>query len=683
MAEAVASPAVAGEESISSTRWWNKPVPERPLWKDILHIFAIFNFAIAYPLLDSIGHTAWTFMTLHATALDVIMMVVILSILVPAILAGCLAIGELVSSRARKLLHLGFVSLILIMGAIFAIARQSDFSTAITFGPVAIVAGILITFLYLRFEAIQLFATFLILSLIAVPAHFLLNTGVTAIVFPDDPEEVAAPAVESDIPVVLIVYDELPLVSLLDEHGEIDEHRYPNFARLASDSHWFSNGTTVQLASRFSVPSILSGTYPHLEGLPTLEQYPKNLFTLLESSHHPVVNEAVTMLCPESMCDYPVNTFSERLAIWHSMLTVQRIPPDVTAHERDQSDEDFAQSISTGSEPELVFHHGMLPHWPWIHLPSGALHHSSLRQPVGISGDGDWTSDDWLVMSGYQRHLLQVGYVDKLLGELLDRLDEEGIYDDALVILVSDHGGSFLAGESFRRFDEATLPGILKVPFFVKLPDQSEPVVSDRNVQTIDILPTVVDVLDIDVDWNLDGVSVFADEEQDHKTVIDASEDEPIILPAAIDGGDEILDIKIGMFGDGRDPDGLFRIGPYQDLFGVAVSDLSVQSSSGAEMTLDHPDRFTDVDLDDSFVPALIEGSIESVPAGEEESTYLALSVNGTVYGFARTYEADGDVRFTAMVPEHAIVEGDNRIELFIVDGPEDSPVVTSVVIVD
>jgi hypothetical protein len=45
--------------------------------------------------------------------------------------------------------------------------------------------------------------------------------------------------------------------------------------------------------------------------------------------------------------------------------------------------------------------------------------------------DQVWCRDE-VVARGYQRHLLQVGFVDKMIGELLDRLHQTGLYDRAL-----------------------------------------------------------------------------------------------------------------------------------------------------------------------------------------------------------------------------------------------------------
>ena len=103
---------------------------------------------------------------------------------------------------------------------------------------------------------------------------------------------------------------------------------------------------------------------------------------------------------------------------------------------------------------------------------------------------------------------------DRLLGELLARLKSAGLFDSALVIVTSDHGASFRPGELMREVTDTNAADILAVPLIVKLPRStgSAPSVriDDRPAETIDILPTVADVLGITMPWHVDGADSCA-----------------------------------------------------------------------------------------------------------------------------------------------------------------------------
>ena len=63
-------------------------------------------------------------------------------------------------------------------------------------------------------------------------------------------------------PVVMILFDEFPLSSLLDAKGRIDRRVYPNFAALADQSTWYRNATGVAGYTPWALPAMLTGNYP-------------------------------------------------------------------------------------------------------------------------------------------------------------------------------------------------------------------------------------------------------------------------------------------------------------------------------------------------------------------------------------------------------------------------------------
>ena len=149
-------------------------------------------------------------------------------------------------------------------------------------------------------------------------------------------------------------------------------------------------------------------------------------------------------------------------------------------------------------QPTLYYLHALLPHEPYIYLPTGQLLLDGGGMPA-LTRDGDWANDEWAVALIYQRHLLQVRYVDRLVGDLVLRLKQEGLWDRALVVVTADHGVSFRAGSPFKEVDDKNVADIMSVPLFIKLPGQHGGSVSDRNVQSIDVLPTIADALDVEL----------------------------------------------------------------------------------------------------------------------------------------------------------------------------------------
>jgi len=90
---------------------------------------------------------------------------------------------------------------------------------------------------------------------------------------------------------------------------------------------------------------------------------------------------------------------------------------------------------------------------------------------------------------------------DRWLGQLLQLLREEGLYDRTLIIFTSDHGEEFTDHfhENFYDAHGRTLyEEMIRVPLIIKLPYQQNAGTRVPQVsQTIDFMPTILDVLSI------------------------------------------------------------------------------------------------------------------------------------------------------------------------------------------
>ena len=148
--------------------------------------------------------------------------------------------------------------------------------------------------------------------------------------------------------------------------------------------------------------------------------------------------------------------------------------------------EGFIDGIrAAGAKPGLFFIHSVLPHAPWIYLPSGKQYDLDGLPPqirdcdvfaAGRAGldrqSKHWPEDPVVVAQAQQRYLLQVQFVDRELGRLLRHLKEVGLYDRSLIVITADHGVSFVPGQPFRGICQEIYPETLSVPLLVKLPGQ-------------------------------------------------------------------------------------------------------------------------------------------------------------------------------------------------------------------
>jgi hypothetical protein len=355
-----------------------------------------------------------------------------------------------------------------------------------------------------------------------VLAIFLLRAPIGPVTLPN-PVNPARPA-----PVVVVVFDEFPAASLLDDRGGIDRRRMPEFARLAATSTWFSSATTVADETFRAVPAALSGRRPSASTTdrPSLRDWPTNVFSLLRGTYAERSLEPATRLCPDSACGNPEPSLPRATGslIADSGRVIAKavapadiaddLPPVVgeegTLQEPTTAVNRFLARVRPRRRPPLLVMHVMLPHHPWRFLPSGRRYPTPGEGPVPRGfHDPLWTTNAQIVRSNWRRHLLQAGYADTVLGRILRRLHVLRMFDRSLVVVVADHGISFEPGHEMRRATAANLGAIAPVPLFVKLPHERRASRITRPAETIDILPTILDVIGAPGE-HLEGRSLLA-----------------------------------------------------------------------------------------------------------------------------------------------------------------------------
>lgn len=288
--------------------------------------------------------------------------------------------------------------------------------------------------------------------------------------------------------------------------------------------------------------------------------------------------------------------------------------------------------------------------------------------------------------SARQRHLLQVQAADWLLGSIVERLKQIGAYDDALLVVTSDHGIAFTVGCSARSFAEETAEELLWVPLLVKGPGQRVRSVDDRPLRTVDIVPTVVDCLGLPAPWHLDGTSAFGEPRTDTTVGRVMFEDAEHGLDEMAGAWRKAFDGPSGfrrMLGHGptsiceRADLALFGMGPYGHLVGRAVADLAVATRPGPCGKFLEPRDFKRVELDAKVLPWMsVVGTLSEVGGGAG----VAIAVNGRIAGVGRIEmrgEAGGG--YSVMIAPALLARGANEVRAFVVEGEPGSPVLVPV----
>ena len=106
-------------------------------------------------------------------------------------------------------------------------------------------------------------------------------------------------------------------------------------------------------------------------------------------------------------------------------------------------------------------------------------------------------------------YALQMEIADRAIGRFLAKLKDSGLYEDSLIVLISDHGEM-----NGRRalVDKGVFlhPDVLRVPMVIKAPRKSPPAkpVVDSPVSLLDISQTLLEVAGIRAEAKFDGASL-------------------------------------------------------------------------------------------------------------------------------------------------------------------------------
>lgn len=105
----------------------------------------------------------------------------------------------------------------------------------------------------------------------------------------------------------------------------------------------------------------------------------------------------------------------------------------------------------------------------------------------------------------------EASYLDEHVGRLLDGLRERGVLEDAIVVVVGDHGETFWEHGDFWHHGAWVYETNLHVPLVVRLPDgRGRGRRVDDPAATIDLFPTLLDLLGIRAPEPVDGITLAA-----------------------------------------------------------------------------------------------------------------------------------------------------------------------------
>lgn len=307
----------------------------------------------------------------------------------------------------------------------------------------------------------------------------------------------------------------------------------PNLDRLAAESLRLERAYTTATHSNYAQMAILSSLFPRRGS--TLDMYlkldyPRELL-------HDVMYEL----------GYSTATISSQDETWQGMKrfqdtgtptyffhspdekgahldigTEEVVPDEVTIdHVLSHIDEERGKG-----KPLSIYVNLQSTHFPYA-IPESAPHPFKPYEPKGVFNFVNWgEADREAVVNRYDNAL---HYIDAQVGKLTRGLEKRGMLDDTIFVFVADHG------ELFREHDLVTharslYEGEARVPILIHYPAGLEPGVVATPVSTLDILPTVLDLMEVPPHPAMQGESVLPDRAPPSSVLVHAVAARPAVF---------------------------------------------------------------------------------------------------------------------------------------------------------
>lgn len=166
-------------------------------------------------------------------------------------------------------------------------------------------------------------------------------------------------------------------------------------------------------------------------------------------------------------------------------------------------------------QPFFAYLHYMDAHWPYFRRVGGKdFGNTTLKNkpPQTWQAVPAWAKqhlDEEGIAALTARYDHEIAYVDKAFGELLADLEVRGLADDTIVVFIADHGEG-LYEHGFLQHSSEPYPEVTEVPLIIRLPPAYEitPGTSPAMVGLVDVMPTVLDLVGLEVPAQVQGRSL-------------------------------------------------------------------------------------------------------------------------------------------------------------------------------
>lgn len=305
----------------------------------------------------------------------------------------------------------------------------------------------------------------------------------------------------------------------------------PVLDQLAAEGILFEDVTSAAPTTFPSVNSLFTSRTPDLFYRTSSRDLgiPEELTTLAEAlrdaglqtaaiSPSPVVRQAPSFFNPDGGFGQGFDRFDETCGY------KERHVPSYTTPCVNEKALEILDDLTADGNPFFFYVHYLDPHDPYVPPEENRVFSAGYESELQFVSEGrTYPLTQALFGTGEPvdyserdiQHMIdlyddEIRGVDTAIGELLARLEERGVLDDTLVVVVSDHGESFLEHPTAWQHGRSVYQSELHVPLLFRWPG-GLPAGERRSeaVCSIDVMPTILELMGLEPVEGMVGSSLL------------------------------------------------------------------------------------------------------------------------------------------------------------------------------
>jgi hypothetical protein len=252
---------------------------------------------------------------------------------------------------------------------------------------------------------------------------------------------------------------------------------------------------------------------------------------------------------------------------------------------------DELKKVTLTDSPFVTVAHSLITHHPWTYdgfsgsfinpQTNYSTHHFFPATCDDAINFGNYLCTDEIMKLNKRIYGVNIRAADEMIAEVVSVLEENGKYDSTMIVVTADHGFAFAKNKDGRRIAPSDVywQDLVKVPLFVKYPNQKQGEVVTGLRSTDQILSSVLHELNLAPKSNISSSLL---EESNIQTV--DGNPQNLEFPTASQ-----LNTDRGIIGQAENPSYLYALGPAAKIMGKSKDSVigSISPVTDATMFVD------------------------------------------------------------------------------------------------